>query len=309
MLREFTLPEPVSERDRGEWGSVAAELAGTQTRIIAGRRWHHRVITAGTDGPPLMMYHGIGGHAETFARNIRALANHFRVYAVDALFHGFSSKSDFSLPAFYDRLTEGHLDLLDALGFHSTHFFGESMGAQFGINLGIDHPERIDKAVLNAGFYLNKPDRPIEEATTDVRALGRLSKLAVEDPTTENVRNRMHWLVADPSSITDDIVSVRRAIYRDPEVNASLRRIFNLDGDGFGPHLYELSYDDTALKSWKPETLILWGEHNPGHGPDLGRYWADLMFANFYEVAGVGHWPHWEKPDEFNQVVTQFLTR
>jgi pimeloyl-ACP methyl ester carboxylesterase len=33
------------------------------------------------------------------------------------------------------------------------------------------------------------------------------------------------------------------------------------------------------------------------------------MFANFYEVAGVGHWPHWEKPDEFNQVVTQFLTR
>jgi 2-hydroxy-6-oxonona-2,4-dienedioate hydrolase len=309
MTRTFTPSAVPAERPTTEWGSIAAELAGTETRIIQGARFHHRVITAGTDGPPLLMYHGIGGHAETFARNLRTLGQHFKVYAVDARFHGYSNKTGFDLAHFYDELVEGHLDLLDALGYARTHFFGESMGGQFGVNLGLQHPDKVDKVILNACFYLNTPEREIEPSKGDISALGKLSKLAVENPTTENIRNRMHWLVADPDSITDDIVSVRRAIYREPEVNASLRRIFNLDGDGFGPHLYEASYDDSELKKWAPETLILWGENNPGHGPAYGQYWADVMFANFYEVNGAGHWPHWERPDEFNQIVTEFLLR
>ena len=34
-----------------------------------------------------------------------------------------------------------------------------------------------------------------------------------------------------------------------------------------------------------------------------------MIGADFYPFADAGHWPQWEKPDEFNAVLTQFLTR
>jgi len=309
MARHLQLRSAVIERPPTEWGTIAAELAGCQVRFVQGARWQHRVIDAGSDGPPLLMYHGIGGHAETFARNIRALAEHFHVYAVDARFHGFSSKDGFDLPRMYDDLADGVIDLIDALGHHSVFFEGESMGAQLGVNLALHHPERIDRMILNAGFYLNRPDRDgFAPATRGASNLGKLSALAVVEPTTENIGNRLRWLVSDPDRMTSDMVSVRRKIYSDPEVNQALRSIFNLDGGTFGPHLYDLSYTHEDMKAWTPKTLVLWGEHNPGHGPDFGEYWADVIGAEFYAFADAGHWPQWEKPDEFNAVVTQFLT-
>ncbi|WP_439028861.1 alpha/beta fold hydrolase [Gordonia terrae] len=309
MPQLFELDADVEERPLDSWGSIAAELAGAEIKFVSGKRWTHRVIAAGTSGPPLVMYHGIGGHAETYARNIRALSQTFRVYSVDAIFHGYSGKNDFNLATMYDLLTEGFIDLIDALGYASVLFEGESMGAQFGATVALRYPERIDRMVLNAGFYLNTPKRGGFRPTgRSASNLGELSAKAVTDPSVENVRARMEWLVAEPVRITDDIVSVRSHIYSEPEVNASLHRIFNLDAGTFGPHLYDIGYSHADLEGWKPETLILWGEHNPGHGPDYGAYWADTIGARFYEVRDAGHWPHWEKPDEYNTVLTQFLS-
>lgn len=309
MAEHLVLREPVVERPLPAWGSVAAELAGAEVVYVTGQRWQHRVVRAGSTGPPLLMYHGIGGHAETFARNVRALSQHFRVHAVDAVFHGFSGKEGFELASMYDLLAEGFLDLVDALGFPSVHFLGESMGAQMGATIAVHHPERVDRMVLNAGFYLNQPTRSdFAPSGRSAANLGELSARAVTDPTTENISARLAWLVTDPARITTDIVSVRQAIYSTPEVNASLRRIFNMEAGTFGPHLYELGYTHADLAGWKPETLVLWGEHNPGHGPDYGEYWADVIGARFYRFSDAAHWPQWEKPDEYNAVVRQFLT-
>ena len=38
-------------------------------------------------------------------------------------------------------------------------------------------------------------------------------------------------------------------------------------------------------ESWTPEALILWGDHNPGLGPDYGEYCADIIGARFYELS------------------------
>src|SRR5207302_1488551 len=65
VAQRFQLSKPVRERPRSEWATIAVELLGAKTEIIEGERWHHRVIHKG-DGPPLLMYHGIGGHAETY---------------------------------------------------------------------------------------------------------------------------------------------------------------------------------------------------------------------------------------------------
>lgn len=304
----FALGTAPVERPRTAWPSVLEELGGATERMVQGRQWTHRVFEAGS-GQPLLMYHGIGGHAETYARTIRALSRHFHVYSVDALFHGRSSKDGFDLAAMYDLLADGFIDLIDALGYSSVHFEGESMGAQFGMNVGFRFPERVDRMVLSAGFYLLKVSRTdFPTAVKTAADLGVLSARAVTDPTFENVQRRMQWLVADPERMTDDIVALRRELYLDPEVNRAMRQVFNLDGDGgFGPHLYKWDYTEADCASWKPETLVLWGEHNPGQGPEFGAYCADLLGARYYTIPDTGHWPQWERPDEYSQLLIEYL--
>lgn len=97
MAEKVKLTKQVVERPLSEWAPIAVEFLGAESVNIKGARWDHHVIHKG-EGPPLLMYHGIGGHAETYARTLPAIAAAgYHVYAVDALYHGYSSKPD--LPA------------------------------------------------------------------------------------------------------------------------------------------------------------------------------------------------------------------
>src|SRR4051812_31623413 len=109
VVEVLELSKQVSCKPRDEWQSIAVELLGTQTRMVQGERWRHRVIECGDGGEPLILIHGIGGHAETFARNLHNLAEHgFHVYAIDALYHGLTDKEPYD----DDKRTDYQVDAL-----------------------------------------------------------------------------------------------------------------------------------------------------------------------------------------------------
>src|SRR3984885_949736 len=127
MAEHFVVKRPVQERPLKDWSTIAVELLGSQSRLVKGERWSHHVIEKG-DGPPLLLYHGIGGHTETYARTLPQLAEHFHVYAAEALFHGYSSKEGFVREKMVDLMSDGVADLVHALGYDKVHFEGESLG-------------------------------------------------------------------------------------------------------------------------------------------------------------------------------------
>lgn len=55
-----------------------------------------------------------------------------------------------------------------------------------------------------------------------------LSQAAADDPTEERIRARLEWLMADPSTVTADLVAIRRAIYSRPGFANSMRHILCL---------------------------------------------------------------------------------
>jgi pimeloyl-ACP methyl ester carboxylesterase len=305
MAERFLVEHPVQERPLKDWSTIAVELLGSQSRLVKGERWTHHIIEKG-DGPPLFLYHGIGGHAETYARTLPQLAKHFHVYAVEMLFHGHSSKQDFVADRLIDRLGDGVIDLMDALGYEKVHFEGESLGGTLGVNVGFRFPERMDRMVLNgfARFETSKTFRD-NGSRGDLIAL---SEAAVTNPTYENIRRRLEWLVAVPERIDDEMVAIRQRLYQDPEINASMRNVFNLGGV-FDPQVQFPAYKEEDFKSFEPgpRTLVLWGESNPHVGYDYAEYCADLIGAKFYGVDDSGHWPQWEHPDEYVQVLVEFL--
>ena len=306
VVRKFNLSTMPVARPLSQWPGIAVELVGTQTRFVQGERWRHRVIECGEAGQPLILIHGVGGHAEAWARNLHNLAaNGFHVYAIDALFHGLSGKEPWDDDDWNDIQVEGVIDLVDALGHDRVHVEGESMGALITFELGMRFPERVNRLVINTGFGRYKAKRTdfvTPEGGGSV--LKELSQKSLLEPTFENLRARMEWLVARPEYMTDEMVAIRQRLYAIPEVHESMKRVYRIGK----PWNFRLKWEEADLAGFKPEALVLWSEFNPTRGPDYGEYSAGLLpNAQFYCMRGVRHWPQWEKPEEHDAVVTRFL--
>jgi len=303
MAEHLKLRREVKERPLEEWSTIAVELLGSQTRFVQGEKYRHRILEMG-EGEPLFLYHGVGGHVDTYARTLPQLAKHFHVYAVDALYHGFSSKEPWDNVDRTVRQAEAYVDLIHALGYERAHYEGESMGAAIGFEIGMRLPETVNKIILN-GFGNVKTKRTDWKKQPFKGDLWELSQAAVLDPTYENIHKRLLWLVHNDDSMNDEMIRIRQRLYQNPEVNASMRRVFNLDGSE--RKRTEPWTEEEVKERWNTPTLVMYGTYNPQLGPDYGEYCADLIGAKFYEVKDSGHWPQWEKPDEYSEALLSFL--
>ena len=89
------MPETsVSPRPFTSVWSDLREVEFSQGFLQAGP-YRTRYLHAGDPSKPaLVMLHGITGHAEAYARNLRAHAEHFSCWAIDFIGHGYSDKPD-----------------------------------------------------------------------------------------------------------------------------------------------------------------------------------------------------------------------
>lgn len=284
--------------------SVWVDLLGCQVRYL-GRRHRTRVIEAG-DGPALLLLHGIGGHAEAWSRNVARLGTAHRAMAIDLLWHGFSSKPPYAwgedIPSYADQV----LDLLDAEGIDRASIEGESLGGWVGMWLALHHPDRVARLILNTTAGIRWQPGSIEKPHEGRDLLAQRSLQAISDPTRETIRRRLEWLMASPDEVTDELVDIRFRLYSDPEVQASLRSVFENAFAGVGAPRKQI--EEAELGSIAAPTLVLWTDHNPGTGPDVGRRIAGAIpGARFALIEGAGHWPQWERSEEHDRIVLEFL--
>ena len=269
------------------------ELLGTQTRIVQGERWHHRVIEAGSEGDPLILIHGVGGHAETYARNLRTLSQRYHVYAIDALYHGFSSKEPYDEDRRTELQADALADLIRALGHSWAHIEGESMGAGIAFELGMKYPDMAGKIILNTGTPQVRWKRTFKQSPGGGDKLQTLSQASILHPSFENHSRADGMARRGTGADDDEMVNIRLRMYSIPEIYESIKRVYHI-GTEWTP---KMRYDEEDLQRFKPETLVAWTEHNPGRGPDFGEYLAScLPNAYFYNVLDASHWPQWEKP-------------
>ena len=264
-------------------------------RYVEVGRWRTRVLEAGS-GPALLLMHGTGGHLEAYARNIAALARARRVIAYDYPGHGYTTHavSDLEI-ADYVAHARG---LMDELGIASADICGESLGGWVGMMLASQHPQRVRRLVLNTpGGTMSNPE-----------VMGRirtLSQDAADHPTAEKIRSRLAWLMADPASVTEELVQVRQAIYAQPTFATSMRHILCLQDEQIRRRNL---VSDQHLRAITAPTRVIWTSDDPsGPAAEGRRLTAELAQADFALIEGAGHWPQWERPEDFDRIVTAFL--
>lgn len=150
---------------------------------VGGYRVHYEV-EGPTDGPAVVLVHGLGGRAEDWRKLAPLVAKAgFRVYLPDLPGYGRSEKpADFSYSV-RDEATVV-VGFLDALGLKQVDLGGWSMGGAIVQHVAADHPERVRRLLLfdAAGlFELPKWDINLFTPTSPTQ-LDELDELLMPNP-------------------------------------------------------------------------------------------------------------------------------
>lgn len=118
------------------------------------------------EAEPLVLIHGVGMQSKAWYPQLEALAEQFRVYAVDMPGHGQSSRLSEStelarMPEYLVWLDA----VLDCLGLEKVNLAGHSMGAVISATYASTRPQRVKRvALVNCIYHRTK------EATSAVQA-------------------------------------------------------------------------------------------------------------------------------------------
>lgn len=103
-------------------------------------------------GEPLLMIEGFGATMDDWGETfIGILASEYHVYMYDHRGMGYSSDSN-KAPSM-SQYAEDAVALMSALGYECMHVYGASMGSSISQQLAIDHPERVQKLILDSNTY------------------------------------------------------------------------------------------------------------------------------------------------------------
>lgn len=257
-----------------------------------------RVLAAGSGPDHLVLVHGVGARADRWSRNVDALAAAgWQVHAFDLPGHGLAQKGpgpDYSVPG-YARFLDG---FLDAIGAEEAVVVGTSLGGHVAATLACERPERVRALVLVGSIGLVPWGA---ERRADSRA-------RLRDVSRQGVARKLEVVVHDPGLVTGEWLEEEYLVNNSPGAEASFAAISDyvadrIDDDLIGPRLAAMAAD-------RPPTLLIWGEQERAVPLETGRKaHAMLDGSELAVISDASHAPYFEKPDEFNRVLLDFLNR
>ena len=250
-------------------------------------------------GQPLALLHGFTGSAANWHSHIAVLARQFLTIAVDLLGHGGSdSPAD---PGRYsmERCVEDLIAVLDQLGFEYVNLLGYSMGGRVAMHVAATHPERVRALVLESASpgLADSAERQARAASDEVLA-ERFEREGLEAFVS-------YWeslpLFASQMRLLESVRADLRAqrLQNNPLGLAnSLRGL----GTGVQSSLWE------CLPDLRIPTLLIAGELDSKF-VGIARAMAQaLPTATLAIIPDAGHTVHLEQPDEFNRLVSAWLS-
>ena len=256
------------------------------------------IVSAGA-GKPVICAHGLGATKASFLPTISALAEHYRVVAVDL--PGFG-ESDKPIGAAYDArfFARSVFELMDALEIDHAHLIGNSMGGRVAIEAGFQDPSRVDGLALLSPAVAWLRDRRWSLIVKALRPELGLLQLAPR-PIVENVVRRIvgvqgGWADAGVDEFLRAYLSPRgRAAFY-----AAARNIY-LDEphgkDGFWTRLEELA----------PRSLFVWGRQDTLVPIAFMKHVERALPAATHLELECGHVPQLEAPRETHAAIRRFF--
>ncbi len=255
------------------------------TVASAGEEIYYEVT--GDDAlPTVVLSHGAGGSHVVWYRQVATLARRFRVVTWDS--RGFG-RSTFRSGVLTGAACGADLAAVcDAAGVETAHLVGQSMGGWWTVEAALAHPRRVRSLTLAntiASLYTPALANHFEAMIhSGAPAAGRLGEhpaihpgLAHSDPATAFLYQELNTLHTPP------MLEVAIALFED-------------------------RHEPAELEALGVPVLVITGSDDPLFPAPLVREsFERLHGARIAEIAGGGHSPYFERPDEWNEILLGFL--
>jgi 2-hydroxy-6-oxonona-2,4-dienedioate hydrolase len=257
---------------------------------IYGQKIHY--LEAGSSGPTVILLHGLGDDATTWAQTIPAIASKYHVYAPDQIGFGQSDKPIMNYRV--ATLVEFLDQFYQKLGIEKATLVGNSFGGWAAAAFAIAHPQKVDKlALVSAAGYSGKGYSSGE----------RLKELySTFNPSTTADMRRLF-----------ELVFYDKAILSDASVVQYFTKKLKI-GDGYTINAFMDSilrgedFIDDKVKTIKAPTLVIWGREDKLNPLAMAEAFArDISGAQKVIIELCGHVPQVEKAPAFNGALLKFL--
>lgn len=233
---------------------------------------------------------------------IPELAKNLRVIAPDMPGYGQSDKPDLVYDLdFYGKFFP---EFVDALEIKQTALVGISMGGAVSLGYTLQYPERVNKLVLVDSYGLQRktPFHKLSYLFVNIPGVRALTYWSIKSR--PMIRYSLKMILKRPGSVTDELVEKVYQQLLIPGVTRAFSDFQNaeLTWDGL-----KTVYMD-RLGEIEAKTLIIHGEKDTLVPMEASREAHELIKSSEFKImAGCGHWPQRDNPEEFNQLVCDFL--
>ncbi|MBS4013285.1 MAG: alpha/beta fold hydrolase [Bacteroidetes bacterium] len=243
------------------------------------------------NGPPIIIVHGLFGMLDNWITIARKFENDYTVYLVDQRNHGKSGRSDvFNYQAMSDDL----LEFMDTNNIQTSHLIGHSMGGKTIMQFAFDYPERVNKLVvadIGPVQYENKHEMIInamlsidfsqQKSRQDVEEL--LSKTIKSKRLLQFLMKNLYWKDKNNLGWKTNMEAVLENMEKIGEAIAS-------DKPYMGPALF--------VRGGRSDYVTL---------KEMHQIKMQFPIAEIKTINGATHWLHYDKPDDFFALVSDFL--
>jgi pimeloyl-ACP methyl ester carboxylesterase len=220
-------------------------------------------------GEPVILLHGGLANSNYWGYQVRALAKKYQVIVMDSRGHGRSSNNN--TPYNYDTMTQDVLGLMDFLKIKQAAFVGWSDGGIIGINMAINHPERITKLFAFG-------------ANTDPNGVHDPSETSVFKTYVARAAQEYQQLSPTPKNYQDFMSQIEKMWGTQPNITQA------------------------QLNSITTPTWISDGDRDEGIKRENTEFMAaQIPNAGLLILPQVSHFAFIQDPEQFNRVVLHFL--
>jgi pimeloyl-ACP methyl ester carboxylesterase len=219
---------------------------------------------------PLLLLHGGLGNADYFVNQIPAFMEKYYVITTDSRGHGRSTMSDQHIG--YALMASDVLALLDYLKIESVYLVGWSDGGIIGLDIAMNHPERLKKLIAYGANYNPSGVR------TDIGESVRFNAY-IEMASGDYAR-----LSPNPDNFETFLENIGNMWATEP------------------------NYTEEQMQSITIPTLILDGMQEEAIYVEHDLEMAKLIpNADLVLMGGIGHFAMWDKTEAFNDIILNFL--
>lgn len=263
-------------------------------------------MDVGSGDQTLLMIHGLANYAPAWKKNIEKLSQQFRCIAIDLPGNGLSSVSPKPYAMSYFAATVLHL--IEKLQLKQIVLVGHSMGGQVCMHTYLQVPQLFEKMVLcaPAGFeHFSSFEQSVYQSTMSFFDFFS----SEENSLRKLIRSSFYHNTHQGDDMVQDLVFLMQ--------QQPIQQYRKMVDQCISSMLNEPVYNH--LEQIKIPCLILFGERdalipNKLLHPITTRALAEqaakrIPKSELHILSGAGHFLHWEKPNEVNELISDFLKK